>query len=140
MDVRVLFARRSDLQVAEVILLDTHAVIWLLSGHRRAESLIASGQSLFVSPVSVLEIRFLIEAGKVRIAERDWEKRLGQDRRFRIDDGRIGDIVAAAADLSFTRDPFDRMIAGHALARGYRLATADDLLLEHLPRSRVFPL
>ena len=123
-----------------MILLDTHAVIWLLGGHRRVEGLIASAQSLFVSPVSLLEIRFLIEAGKVRIAERDWEKRIGHDRRFRIDDCRIGDIVAGSSDLAFTRDPFDRLIAGHAVARGYRLATADDVLLEHLPRSRVFPL
>jgi PIN domain nuclease of toxin-antitoxin system len=123
-----------------VILLDTHAVIWLLGGHRRVEGLIASGQSLLVSPVSLLEIRFLVEARKVRIAERDWEKRIGQDRRFRIDDCRIGDIVTSASELGFTRDPFDRLIAGHAIARGYRLATADDLLLQHLPRARVFPL
>lgn len=123
-----------------MILLDTHAVLWLLAGHRRTEGLIASGQALLVSPVSLLEIRFLIEAGKVRIAEGDWEERLTRDRRFRIDNCRLGDIVAGASELGFTRDPFDRLIAGHALARGYRLATADDLLLEHLPRARVFPL
>jgi PIN domain nuclease of toxin-antitoxin system len=123
-----------------VILLDTHAVIWLLARHRRVDGLIVSAQPLFVSPVSLLELRFLIEAGKVRIAERDWEKRIGQDRRFRIDDCRIGDIVASASDLGFTRDPFDRLIAGHAVARGYRLATADDVLLDNLPRTRVFPL
>ena len=140
MDIRILLKGRSDVQAAEVILLDTHAVIWLLGGHRRVEGLIASGQALLVSPVSLLEVQFLIEAGTVRIAERDWEKRIGQDGRFRIDNCRIGDIVAGAADLSFTRDPFDRLIAGHAVARGYRLATADDVLLEHLPRSRVFPL
>jgi PIN domain nuclease of toxin-antitoxin system len=123
-----------------VILLDTHAVLWLLGGHRRVEGVVASGQSLFVSPVSLLETRFLIEAGKVRIAERDWEERLRRDRRFRIDDCRVGDIVSGASDLGFTRDPFDRLIAGHAIARGYRLATADDALLEHLPRTQVFPL
>ena len=123
-----------------MILLDTHAAIWLLSGSRRVEGLLASGQPLLLSPVSILEFRFLIEAGKARIAEPDWERRLAQDRRFRLDDCRIGDIVAGASDLSFTRDPFDRLIAGHAIARGYRLATADSVLLDHLPRSRVFPL
>lgn len=123
-----------------MILLDTHAVLWLLGGHRRVEGLIASGQALLVSPVNLLEIRFLIEAGKVRIAERDWQERMTRDRRFRIDNCRIGEIVEGASELGFTRDPFDRLIAGHAIARGYRLATADDLLLEHLPRSRVFPL
>jgi len=123
-----------------MILLDTHAVLWLLSGNRRVEGLTASRQPLLLSPVSILEIRFLIEAGKVRIAEPAWEARLAHDRRFRIDDCRIGELVAGAADLGFTRDPFDRLIAGHAIARGYRLATADSVLLDHLPRSRVFPL
>ena len=123
-----------------MILLDTHAILWILGGNRRVDGLVASGQSLLVSPVSLLEIRFLIEAGKVRIAERDWEARLRRDHRFRLDDCRISDVVAGAADLGFTRDPFDRLIAGHAVTRGYRLATADDVLLEHLPRARVFPL
>lgn len=123
-----------------MILLDTHAVIWLISAHRRIEGLLASGQPLFMSPVSILEFRFLIEAGKARIVEPDWDRRLSQDRRFRVDDCRIGDIIAGASALSFTRDPFDRLIAGHAIARGYRLATADSVLLDHLPRSRVFPL
>ena len=140
MDVRIVLARWSDFQGAEVILLDTPAVLWLLGENRRTESLIASGLPLLASPVSLLEIRFLIEAGKVRIAESDWEVRLSRDRRFRIDECRIGAIVAAASELGFTRDPFDRLIAGHAVARGYRLATADALLLEHLPRARVFPL
>lgn len=123
-----------------MILLGTTRSSGSLGGHRRTEGLIASGQPLLISPASLLEIRFLIEAGKVRIAEGDWEERLTRDRRFRIDNCRIGDIVAGASELGFTRDPFDRLIAGHALARGYRLATADDLLLEHLPRTRVFPL
>ena len=85
MDVRAVLAGRSDLQGAEVILLDTHAILWLLGGHRRVDGVIASGRSLLVSPVSLLEIRFLIEAGKVRIAERDWEEGLSRDRRFRIE-------------------------------------------------------
>ena len=140
MDIRGVHQGERRFQGPEVILLDTHAALWLLGGHRRAESLIASEKPLFLSPVSVLEFRFLIEAGKLRIAEGDWEERLTHDRRFRIDNCRVGGIVTGSVDLSFTRDPFDRLIAGHALARGYRLATADDVLLEHLPRTRVFPL
>ena len=123
-----------------MILLDTHAAIWVLSGNRRVLGLLASGRPLVLSPVSVLEIHFLLEAGKARITEADWERRIVQDPRFRQDDARIAEIVASAAALTFTRDPFDRLIAGHAIARGYRLATADSTLLDHLPRSRVFPL
>jgi len=35
--------------------------------------------------------------------------------------------------LSWTRDPFDRLLVAHARLRGWRLATADTTLLAHLP-------
>jgi PIN domain nuclease of toxin-antitoxin system len=34
--------------------------------------------------------------------------------------------------IGWTRDPFDRLIAAHAQARKWRLATGDIRLLEHL--------
>jgi PIN domain nuclease of toxin-antitoxin system len=34
--------------------------------------------------------------------------------------------------LAWTRNPFDRIIVAHALVRGWRLATADRVILEHL--------
>jgi len=44
----------------------------------------------------------------------------------------------AALDLSWTRDPFDRLIAAHARLRGWRLATADETLLNGLgPRHTI---
>jgi PIN domain nuclease of toxin-antitoxin system len=41
-----------------------------------------------------------------------------------------------ALDLSFTRDPFDRLIAGHALAANATLLTVDDTLLAHVSCAR----
>jgi PIN domain nuclease of toxin-antitoxin system len=42
--------------------------------------------------------------------------------------------------LSWTRDPFDRLLAAHARLRGWKLATADTLLLERLAPSELLPL
>ena len=140
MDFRAQRKGRFRLHATPVILLDTHALIWILAGHKRVVGLLATGHLLFFSPISVLEMRFLIEAKRARIAEPDWEARLGRESRFKIDDCRLGPIVAAASDLGFTRDPFDRLLSGHAMARGFRLATADARLIDHLPKERVFPL
>jgi len=41
--------------------------------------------------------------------------------------------VRAAVDLTWTRDPFDRLIDAHAIAASVPLLTADRAILEHLP-------
>lgn len=48
----------------------------------------------------------------------------------------VNEAVAEARALSFTRDPFDRLIAGHALASGVELLTVDETLLKHVPCAR----
>ena len=42
-------------------------------------------------------------------------------------------VVNQARALTWTRDPFDRLIAGAALADGAGLVTADRQILENLP-------
>jgi PIN domain nuclease of toxin-antitoxin system len=41
--------------------------------------------------------------------------------------------VQAAADLFWTRDPFDRLIAAHAIVANAPLITADAAIRENLP-------
>jgi PIN domain nuclease of toxin-antitoxin system len=58
------------------------------------------------------------------------------DDRWTLDEPPAAAWFAAALDLSWTRDPFDRLIAAHARLRGWRLATSDETLLARLgPRS-----
>ena len=45
-----------------------------------------------------------------------------------------------AAEESWTREPFDRLIVAHARLRGWRLATADAAILERLRPSERFEL
>ncbi|HEX4405826.1 MAG TPA: PIN domain-containing protein [Polyangia bacterium] len=116
-----------------MILLDTHALVWLLSGHRRARRLPARAR-LFVSPVSLLEIRTLEEIGRFDVSR---SGPLEDDTRFTIDDPSSMALFEAAVDLPWTRDPFDRLIVGHALMRGWKLATADSRIHEHLPANAI---
>lgn len=50
-----------------------------------------------------------------------------------IADASLHELVQAATDLSWTRDPFDRLIAAHAIVLDAPLLTADRTILEHLP-------
>jgi len=42
-------------------------------------------------------------------------------------------LVRSAVDLTWTRDPFDRLIAAHAIVTDAPLVTADETLRENLP-------
>jgi PIN domain nuclease of toxin-antitoxin system len=48
-----------------------------------------------------------------------------------IDDVGIAQLVTAAVDLAWTRDPFDRLLAAHSASRRLRFCTVDPLILEH---------
>jgi PIN domain nuclease of toxin-antitoxin system len=122
-----------------VILLDTHAVIWLAEGHRRAAPLAKFAQ-LFLSPVSVLEVQFLAEAGRLRLARGASAITLADDDRWRMDEPPPLKWFAEACTIAWTRDPFDRLLVAHARVRRWRLATADDVLLERLASSELVPL
>lgn len=120
-----------------MILLDTHAMIWLDQSHPRARGLIRRAQRLYLSPATLLELQFLEEAGRIRLPKGD-PQAVAVDDRWTLDDPPAAAWFAAALDLSWTRDPFDRLIAAHARLRGWRLATADQVLLEKLgPRHTI---
>jgi PIN domain nuclease of toxin-antitoxin system len=122
-----------------VILLDTHAALWLHQRHRRARPLEAVGR-LHLSPASLLELQFLVEAGRVRLREHASFSTWGDDPRWRLDEPPSGAWFSKAAEAVGTRDPFDRLLAAHARLRGWRLATADQELLDHLLPGEVLAL
>jgi PIN domain nuclease of toxin-antitoxin system len=120
-----------------VILLDTNALIWLDQGHPRATPLVRGARRLYISPATLLELQFLHESGRVRLPKGD-SQALAVDDRWTLDDPPAATWFAAALDLSWTRDPFDRLIAAHARLRGWRLASGDETLLKRLgPRYSV---
>lgn len=114
-----------------MILLDTNALIWLEQGHRRARALVGQGKRLYISPASLLELQFLTEAGRIRLRSSGVAD-LAHHHLWLLDDPPAAAWFDEALDLSWTRDPFDRLLVAHARLRGWRLATADTALLEHL--------
>jgi len=58
---------------------------------------------------------------------------LRQEIGIEVTDGSITELGHAAMDLSWTRDPFDRLISAHAIVANAPLVTADETIREHLP-------
>ena len=120
-----------------MILLDTNALIWLEQGHTRTRELAATGKRLYISPVSLLELQFLLESGRLRL-RRGVVSDLVTRGPWLLDDPPATAWFDAALDLGWTRDPFDRLLVAHAQLRGWRLATGDAALIERLPeRARI---
>jgi PIN domain nuclease of toxin-antitoxin system len=110
---------------------------WLYEGaYRRipaaARKLIESEES-FVSPIVELELTYLHEVGRVTepaaVALAALRKTIG----LQIADASLAAMAQAATDLTWTRDPFDRMIAAQAVVADAPLVTADGAILDNLP-------
>ena len=108
------------------------------TGHARGRAL-ARENGLYISPVSLLELSFLEEAKRIRLVP-SARHALAQDSRWAVDNPMSTDLFEAAFDLSWTRDPFDRLIVAHAQMRGWRLATSDRMILSNLPGNAVIAL
>jgi PIN domain nuclease of toxin-antitoxin system len=115
-----------------VILLDTNALIWIERAHPRARRLRTEGRRLYISPASLLELQFLVEAGRLRLRVATVADLVPRGP-WLLDDPPATSWFDIAVGLGWTRDPFDRLLVAHARLRGWRLATGDTALLERLP-------
>ncbi len=118
-----------------LIHLDTHIVCWLYEG--RAEFLtpaalraIESGL-LQVSPVVQLELTYLHEIGRIS-REGDYVlQALTKDIGLSVADVSLAQVIKIAGALTWTRDPFDRMIVAHAMVANAALVSKDRLIRKH---------
>ncbi len=89
-------------------------------------------RTLAFSPVAVLELRYLHEVQRARDPVPVMLAALGQEIGMEVTDVSAAELGQAAMDLSWTRDPFDRLISAHAIVANAPLVTADETIREHL--------
>jgi PIN domain nuclease of toxin-antitoxin system len=120
-----------------VILLDTHVVAWLYQGPEQHLTLGVRErlrrEQLGVSPVSQLELQYMFELGRTRGPAEQVIRELGGRLGLSVVDISATVLCREALELRWTRDPFDRLLAAHALAQGLTLVTKDHILRRHLP-------
>lgn len=120
------------------LLLDTHILLWWLSGsarlpRRSRERLVDPGNTLFISAASLWEIRIKESLGRIQVPA-DLERQLGP---LGMEALAISTAhTAALADLPLLhRDPFDRMLLAQASVEGMKLLTSDRAVLAYGPPS-----
>lgn len=86
-----------------------------------------------ICPIVELELTFLHEIGRVSEPASAPLSALARSIGLQLCDISFEQVTKVAADLTWTRDPFDRLIAAHAIAIGAPLLTADRGILENLP-------
>jgi len=121
--------------VEAVIYLDTHVVVWLYAGEldrfaARAADRIEEND-LYISPAVLLELQFLKEIRRISadpmLIYQTLEETIGL-QLCRMD---FSKVAIGALSQSWTRDPFDRMIAAQALVRNEALLTKDRTIRRH---------
>jgi PIN domain nuclease of toxin-antitoxin system len=118
-----------------MIHLDTHAVVWLYAGdlkrfppgaRKRLEQ-----EELRFSPIVALELDYLFEVGRIAEGASPVLQELARSLGLAQDDGDFAAVVTAARGLTWTRDPFDRLIVGHTAIAQASLLTKDRTIRQH---------
>lgn len=114
------------------LLLDTHIWLWALTEPERLvprvkAALSAAGTRVWLSPVSVWEVMFLIERGRLRVegTAEEWVRHALKQRP--VEEATLTTAVAIDSGVLKTahRDPADRFLAATARVFGLTLVTAD---------------
>jgi PIN domain nuclease of toxin-antitoxin system len=128
--------------VAEVILLDTHVVVWIaLAPRRLSKKAVAAidqarkqGGGLAISDMTLFELTHLAARRRIRV-DISVESFLEEVESRLVIKPVNAHIAALSVQLpdTYPNDPMDRLIGATALVEGLALVTAD----EHIRRSKV---
>lgn len=122
------------------VFLDTNAVIFIHLGEKRylserALETFDKADELFISPMVLLELQFLEEVGRLRFSAPEIMEYLQAVHGAVIDDPGFAFAVRKALTLSWTRDPFDRVITAHADVFEAPLITRDADIRTHYKKA-----
>jgi PIN domain nuclease of toxin-antitoxin system len=118
------------------LLLDTHVLLWILSGDKRIKKiekrLLSPDDDVFFSVVSLWEIAIKSSAGKID-AQADAVRSAALASRYEELPVFAPHAVHVAKLPWYHRDPFDRLLVAQAMTEPMRLLTADADLLAYGP-------
>jgi PIN domain nuclease of toxin-antitoxin system len=118
-----------------MIFLDTHVLVWLYEGllnkFSQKAKLALEENELLISPMVELELTFLHEIGRLNVSGPDIIRYLDSHIGLSISRLDFYRIVEEANALTWTRDPFDRLIVAQAQALQVPLLSKDSMLNKH---------
>ena len=121
------------------VFLDTHIVVWLYAGltdkfNPKIKNILDESE-LSISPIVRLELTFLNEIKRIKVSSDKIVNELSKQVGLTEVSDPIDSITQSALEFSWTRDPFDRLLIGHAEMRGYQFVTKDRTIQENFKRS-----
>jgi PIN domain nuclease of toxin-antitoxin system len=118
-----------------LIFLDTHVVAWLYgAAAAKLPPVVRSKldqEDLYVSPIIELELEYLYEIGRLKQPAATVLAYLADRVGLQVDETPFHNVVRAAVDQTWTRDPFDRLIVGQAALTQQPLVSKDRLIRAH---------
>ena len=118
------------------IYLDTHVLVWLVSGEltllsKKAKHLIETHE-LITGAINLLELEYLYEIKRISIRSLEIYNELHTTIDLKLHD--LGDkALMKAIDIPWTRDPFDRIIVATSTILQIPLVTKDKFIHQHYP-------
>jgi len=125
--------------MAKEAYVDTHLLLWLYSGDlglisERVKVIIETHELLY-SPIVKLEIQYLKEINKVKEGPMKIIESLTREIGLRESNINFAKIVDTSIKLTWTGDPFDRLIVSNALIKNSILLTKDETILNNYKKS-----
>lgn len=118
-----------------LIYLDTHVVVWFFANDRERFSApiqeLMNQHDWYISPIVRLELQYLHEIGRVNPTADAVIASLSQQVGLTICPKPFNDVISAANRLTWTRDPFDRLLVAHASLSDDILITSDQDIRSH---------
>jgi len=123
-----------------LIYLDTHVTVRLCAENRikfsnAIENLIEKHE-VSISAMVCLELQYLLEIKRIAVKPEEIISNLSSSIGLKICDKNFNTIISKAISLSWTRDPFDRIIVANAAIDNSVLITKDQHILEHYENAK----
>ena len=115
--------------------IDTHVAIWLYFGEidfiSQAARKYMEKREIFISPIALLELKYLKEVEKLSVAPVKMVEILRHDVGLQICQKSFQEVMEESLKHSWTRDPFDRVITAQASLNKQILITRDQTIQAH---------
>ena len=117
-----------------MIYLDTHVLVWLYEKRLDllgSSSRLIESEALLISPMVTLELAYLKEIRRIKVSSSRIVNYLQKNLGLAVCERAFPEVVRSSLRLSWTRDPFDRLIVGQARLTSSRLITKDENIHRH---------
>jgi len=122
-----------------MIYLDTHVVVWLYSGELDrfpdAACQFIEDNDLLISPMVLLELQYLRDIKRVTVEPMVIFDSLSESVGLQKCRCPFGQVIAESMRISWTRDPFDRIITATAAVHDAVVLTKDEKIRQEYSKA-----